>query len=94
MVLETGYFPINSGYAFFISFSSLYTLIPHKLIITQKNVDLSDSEMDDILQSHLVAAKFLRNDDYEGFIKDRSEKLSRLIEKAMGKEVSESEEIA
>jgi len=60
----------------------------------EKNVELSDSQMDAILQTHLVCADFLRTDDYEGFIQDRSEKLKQLIEKAMGKEVSEVEDIA
>ncbi|MEA1883751.1 MAG: DUF262 domain-containing protein [Thermotogota bacterium] len=60
----------------------------------EKNVELSDSQMDSILQTHLVSANFLRTDDYEGFIQDRSEKLKQLIEKAMGKEVSEAEDIA
>lgn len=60
----------------------------------EKNVELSDSQMDAILQTHLVSANFLRIDDYEGFIQDRSEKLKQLIEKAMGKEVSEAEDIA
>ena len=60
----------------------------------EKNVGLSDAEMNEILETHFVSAEFLRKDDYEGFIRDRSEKLSQLIEKAMGKEVSENEEIA
>lgn len=60
----------------------------------EKNVGLSDSQMDAILQTHLVSANFLRTNDYEGFIQDRSEKLKQLIEKAMGKEVSEAEDIA
>lgn len=60
----------------------------------EKNVGLSDSQMDAILQTHLVFANFLRTDDYEGFIQDRSEKLKQLIEKTMGKEVSEAEDIA
>ncbi len=60
----------------------------------EKNVELSDYQMDSILQTHLVSANFLRTDDYEGFIQDRSEKLKQLIEKAMGKEVSKAEDIA
>jgi hypothetical protein len=60
----------------------------------EKTVDLSDSEMNELLRTHLVSAEFLRNDDYEGFIRDRSKKLSQLIESVIGKAVSEAEEIA
>jgi hypothetical protein len=61
-------------------------------IQAEKNVDLSDDEMNELLQTHLVSANFLRADDFEGFLRDRSEQLSQLIERAMGKAVSEEAE--
>jgi hypothetical protein len=62
------------------------------LVKAEKTVGLSDVEMNELLQTHLVSANFLRTDDYEGFIRDCSEQLRLLIEKAMGKAVGEEVE--
>jgi hypothetical protein len=48
--------------------------------------------MNELLQTHLVSGDFLRVNDFEGFIQDRSKQLSQLIERAMGKAVFEESE--
>ena len=54
----------------------------------EKQVQLSDSQMDELLASHAINPKLLRADDFAGFIEDRRKKLSELIAGAMGKPVS------
>ena len=54
----------------------------------EKQVRLSDSEMDEVLSSHALNPELLRNDDYEAFRADRRVRLSQLISSAMGKPVS------
>ena len=54
----------------------------------EKQVGLSDAEMDEVLSSHALSPEFLRNDDYEAFRADRRVRLSQLISSAMGKPVS------
>lgn len=54
----------------------------------EKQVQLSDEEMDKLLSSHALDPALMRADDYHGFIADRRKKLSALIAKAMGKAVS------
>ena len=54
----------------------------------EKQVGLSDAEMDEVLSSHALNPEFLRNDDYEAFRADRRVRLSQLISSAMGKPVS------
>ncbi|MDY6822497.1 MAG: DUF262 domain-containing protein [Thermodesulfobacteriota bacterium] len=56
-------------------------------IQNEKNVQLSDAEMDELLASHALSPSLLRADDFEGFVEDRRKRLSRLIEKVMGKAV-------
>lgn len=48
---------------------------------------ISPSDLDDILRSHLIEPHFLRTDDFEGFYKDRRDKLADLVERAMEKKV-------
>ena len=55
---------------------------------SEKQVGLSDAEMDEVLSSHALNPEFLRNDDYEAFRADRRVRLSQLISSAMGKPVS------
>jgi hypothetical protein len=45
---------------------------------------LSGEQMDEILRSHLIEPSFLRNDDFNGFIADRKQKLANLAANAMG----------
>jgi len=58
-----------------------------KKIQQEKQVQLSDSEMDRILESHALSPELLRADDFEAFVEDRRQRLVTLIEKAMGKSV-------
>lgn len=58
-----------------------------KNIQKEQTVQLSDVEMDAILQTHAITPEYMRKDDFEGFIEDRKEKLIQLIEKVMGKPV-------
>ncbi len=53
-----------------------------------KTVRLDDNSMNTILRSHALSAELLRNDDFDGFIEDRRERLGALVAKAMGKGVS------
>ena len=55
----------------------------------EKQVGLSDDEMDALLESHALSPVLLRQDNFEAFIEDRRQRLCRLIEKAMGKPVSQ-----
>lgn len=45
------------------------------------------AKLDELLEGHLVPPVRLREDDFDGFFADRRERLCRMIEKAMGKEV-------
>jgi hypothetical protein len=54
----------------------------------EKNVGLSDDEMDELLASHALAPELLRKDAFDDFIEDRRRQLSRLVELAMGKAVN------
>jgi len=51
----------------------------------EKQVQLADEEMDELLASHALSPKLLRSDDFEAFLEDRRGRLVTLIEKAMGK---------
>ncbi len=42
-------------------------------------------QLDAYIRSHLIEPKFLRSDDFEGFVSDRQKRLLVLIEKATGK---------
>jgi len=59
----------------------------------EKQVGLTDTEMDDLLASHALSPDRLRADDFDGFIADRRKQLLALIERAMGKAVSRSGEV-
>lgn len=48
---------------------------------------LTPERMDELLATHAISAEFLRADDYHGFIRDRSERLLKRIEGAMGKSI-------
>jgi hypothetical protein len=53
----------------------------------EKQVGLSDAEMDQLLASHALDPALLRHDAFDDFLEDRRRRLSRLIEQAMGKPV-------
>lgn len=61
-------------------------------IQNEKQVGLSDEQMDELLASHSLSPSLLRADDYDAFIQDRREQLIGLIAKAMGKDVEEQGE--
>jgi len=50
--------------------------------------DVSSSNLDGYLESHLINPQLLRNDDFDGFIQDRASQLLNEIEKVMGKPVA------
>ena len=52
---------------------------------------LSEEKLDDILRTHLIEPKFLRNDDFQGFFEARIKVLAGLVGDAMGKLVVASE---
>ncbi len=58
-----------------------------------KQVSLSDSEMDELLASHAISPELLRQDKFDNFLEDRRKQLSRLIERVMGKPVIQSLEV-
>ena len=53
----------------------------------EKQVALADAEMDELLASHALAPELLRADAFDEFLEDRRRRLSRLVERAMGKPV-------
>ena len=61
-------------------------------IQNEKQVGLSDEQMNELLASHSISPTLLREDDFDGFIADRRNQLIGLITKAMGKEVEEQGE--
>lgn len=56
----------------------------------EKQVGLSDDEMDALLASHAIAPQLLRADEFTHFIEDRRRRLAALIEKAMGKQINQA----
>ena len=56
-------------------------------IENHKQVKLDDVGMNAILETHLISADTLRNDDFQAFYKARKQALLALIEKTMGKSV-------
>lgn len=61
----------------------------------QKNSDISETRLNEIIISHQIDPMLLRTDNFEEFIRDRASKLLILIENAMGKSISgrDSEEV-
>ena len=58
----------------------------------ERQVQLTDEEMNVLLASHTLNPGLLRTDDYEAFIEDRRRRLSQLIFNAMGKKISDFSE--
>lgn len=56
---------------------------PSQYVQTLRN-QLTSATVDDILQSHLVNADMLSNDDWEAFMRDRCERLRQLIASICG----------
>ena len=53
----------------------------------QDKQGLSAEKLDDILRSHLIDPRHLRQDDFEGFFKARMDVLAGIVGEAMGKQV-------
>jgi hypothetical protein len=53
----------------------------------EKQVALGNKEMDELLTSHALCPDLLRKDSFDNFVEDRRMRLSKLVEKAMGKPV-------
>ena len=53
----------------------------------EKQVQLDDAAMDELLASHALSPDLLRQDAFDDFLEDRRRRLGRLVEKAMGKPV-------
>jgi len=47
----------------------------------------SDTDLDEVLESHLIEPGLLRSDDFQAFYQARKRALARLVAEAMGKEV-------
>jgi hypothetical protein len=56
----------------------------------EKQVELNDEEMNILLASHALSPALLRADDFARFVEDRRRQLVRLVEKAMGKPVTQA----
>lgn len=57
------------------------------LAAIEAKAQIPAAQLDGLLDSHLVSAPTLRDDDFEAFFVDRRERICRLVEKAMGKAV-------
>jgi len=57
------------------------------LTLLQQQAGISESRMDEILESHVIYALAARLDDFDEFFRMREEELLRRIESAMGKPV-------
>lgn len=57
------------------------------LMMIEKKAQIPPSQLDDLLEAHLVPAELLRGDDFNKFFVERRERLCQLVEAAMGKSV-------
>jgi hypothetical protein len=57
-------------------------------IQSEKQVQLNDAQMDELLIQHAIDPMLLRTDNYQAFIDARRLKLSQLVAEAMGKPVN------
>jgi hypothetical protein len=57
-------------------------------IQSEKQVQLNDLQMNELLESHAANPDLLRSDDFNAFVADRRRRLSELISRAMGKPVN------
>jgi len=59
----------------------------------RKHAGVSDTEFNEILQSHVVNPEFMYKDDFYGFFTDRKELILQRIEKAMKKQILREQSI-
>ena len=57
-----------------------------------KQVGLTDEAMDALLATHALSPELMREGDFYAFVEDRRSKLCDLVEIAMGKVVSRSDD--
>lgn len=57
------------------------------LDVIQRKAQISANGLDQLLEGHLVPARLLRADDFDGFFVARRERICKLVERAMGKAV-------
>lgn len=57
------------------------------LTVIEKKAQIPTSQLDGLLEAHLVPAELLREDDFDEYFVERRERLCRLVEVAMGKSV-------
>ena len=57
----------------------------------ERNHEVPPDELDDNLRSHFISPELLRADQFEGFFRDRSEAILRVIAQAMGKGLEHDE---
>lgn len=57
----------------------------HYLDLIERNAQISAGQVDEVLTSHCINPRLLRNDDFAGFFSDRRERLLGLVESAMQK---------
>ncbi|MXX96386.1 MAG: DUF262 domain-containing protein [Rhodothermaceae bacterium] len=62
-------------------------------IQTHKQVSISEEKMDEILLTHCIPPKSLRDDDFESFMAGRKNKLIRIIESVMVKSVQRDQSL-
>jgi hypothetical protein len=61
------------------------------LSVLQKSTGMSAPEMDDTLRTHAIDPKYLRDEDFDGFLEARRVTLLERIAAAMGKPVAVAE---
>src|SRR5690606_10851625 len=57
------------------------------LTTIERRAQITSEHLDRLLEAHLVPATALRHDDFDQFFQERRERLCRLVERAMGKNV-------
>ncbi|MFD4181983.1 DUF262 domain-containing protein [Rhodococcus sp. NPDC058514] len=57
------------------------------LAVIENRAQISTDGLDHLLDTHFVPAARLRNDDFDGYFRERRESLCRLVESAIGKPV-------
>lgn len=63
----------------------------HYLKLIEERDGISPERLDEILSSHLIEPELLRNDDFDGFFKARTNALAEMVGGAMGKAVVQEE---
>jgi len=55
--------------------------------VIEKKAQISSTKLDELVEAHLVPARLLRADDFDGYFIERRRRLCELVESAMGKSV-------